>query len=476
MTLQATASSSGTVNITGDNGGTLILDSVMGNQDCYQKTNYRGDPHEFGAVGDGIADDTMPLQNWFGAYGNVNPTFNSATAPPNFGPWNASVPANYMVTAPLSCSNNALIQGLATQNLGGPPIVRIFAARNPGGVTFAGNAPAAVLTLGNHCRLSGVAVDGGGLQMNGATEFPTNPNLIDNLASTTNIQMGDLVTAADIPAGTTVSSIGSCSTPCVYISGSGATGPNVNSELISFNGPNAVAVDGGRVTIDGYSLIENGYNNVACTPNAMAGVQLKDSLFHGSGANNVDLAGCSNAHLTGDTIAGAGGEGVRFGGADITVANNVIEQSAGIGLDLTGADKISVGGNFFDDNGQGLNGGAAIEINNTSIASICDNHLTGNGEYSSPYPAQIHFGGTNDGVVLCGNSYGTENQTGDVTLKPSYAYDADPGTVLTNSHLYESPPPQVLGAVNSPNAVPVLSSLQVPQVVPGQIGSPELFG
>jgi hypothetical protein len=75
----------------------------------------------------------------------------------------------------------------------------------------------------------------------------------------------------------------------------------------------------------------------------------------------------------------------------------------------------------------------------------------GNGQYS-PYPAQIHFGGTSDGIVLCGNAYGTENQSGDVTLKPSYAYDADAGTLITNSHLYESPPPQTLGAVYSPNA------------------------
>ncbi|HEX4080121.1 MAG TPA: hypothetical protein VHX61_14750, partial [Rhizomicrobium sp.] len=147
---------------------------------------------------------------------------------------------------------------------------------------------------------------------------------------------------------------------------------------------------------------------------------------------------------------------------------NVIEQSAGTGLDLTGAEKLSVNGNFLDDNGKGLNGGPAIEITNVTTASICNNHMTGNGEYSSPYPAQVHFGGTNDGIVVCGNAYGTENQTGDATLKPSYAYDADTGTVLTNSHLYETPPPQVLG-VYSPNAQAILPQLQVPQVVPQQI-------
>ncbi|HEX4159931.1 MAG TPA: hypothetical protein VHY79_15810, partial [Rhizomicrobium sp.] len=111
-------------NFTGDNGGTLIIDA---GGDCYQKTNYRGDPHEFGARGDGQTDDTMPLQNWFGAYGNLNSVFAPTTSPPNFGPWNASVPANYLVTAPLLCPENALIQGLATQisgtDNGGAPVV-----------------------------------------------------------------------------------------------------------------------------------------------------------------------------------------------------------------------------------------------------------------------------------------------------------------------------------------------------------------
>ena len=94
--------------------------------------------------------------------------------------------------------------------------------------------------------------------------------------------------------------------------------------------------------------------------------------------------------------------------------------------------------------------------------------MTGNGEYTSPYPAQIHFGGTNDGVDLCGNAYGTEDQTGDATWKPSYVYDAHTGTTLTNSHLYESATPQVLG-VYSANAAPILTQLHVPQVVPKQI-------
>ena len=176
--------------------------------------------------------------------------------------------------------------------------------------------------------------------------------------------------------------------------------------------------------------------------------------FAHSGADNVTLGGCPNVRVSGNVITGAGGRGVVFGGLDITVTDNAIEQSAGRGLDLTGSSKVSVSGNFIDDNGQGLNGGAGIEIANMATASICNNHLTGNGEYST-YPAQVHFSGASDGIVLCGNAYGTETENGDVTLKPSYAYDANPGTVLTNSHLYKLPPPQVVGAINSPRAIPI---------------------
>jgi len=93
------------ITITGNNNGTLILDSYGGTglNQCWQKINYRGDPHEFGAFGDGVTDDTTPMEYWFGAYGNVNPSFAPATVPPNFGPWIASIPANYLVTQPLTC-------------------------------------------------------------------------------------------------------------------------------------------------------------------------------------------------------------------------------------------------------------------------------------------------------------------------------------------------------------------------------------
>lgn len=75
------------VTFAGDNGGTLIIDSEATPQ-CYQKTNYRGDPHEWGAYGDGNTDDTTALANWLGAP----------------GPWDATIPATYKTTEPLICA------------------------------------------------------------------------------------------------------------------------------------------------------------------------------------------------------------------------------------------------------------------------------------------------------------------------------------------------------------------------------------
>jgi len=69
ITLPLIGSASGPTNInlmiTGNNQGTLITDSYSNSPvgaNCYQKTDYRGDPHEFGAIGDGMTDDTIPLE------------------------------------------------------------------------------------------------------------------------------------------------------------------------------------------------------------------------------------------------------------------------------------------------------------------------------------------------------------------------------------------------------------------------------
>lgn len=472
MTLPATAGGTSVpIQINGDNGGTLILDSVKNNQDCCQKTNYRGDPHEFGAVGDGVTNDTGALQNWLGAYGNVNPNSAFVSAPSTFGPWIATVPANYMVESPLNCPASMVIQGspmLSTS--GSTPAVRIFAARQSGqtGPTFTANATGnTVMALGTNCRIAGITIDGGGVFINGTTNGNgTDPTILDNLQSVTNIQVGDYVSAPDIPPGTTVQAVnptgvGGCTAPCVRLS---ATASSSNSERVSFNGPDAVDIAGGHASIDSRSLIENGYYNVNCSSGS-TGLQLLDSVFVQSGSDDLYMpSGCFNVRVNGNLISDANGRDIVFGGMDLTVADGNIEQACADGIDLSSAVYVSVTGNFFSDNGKCFNGGAAVRIRNTQTASICGNHIVGNGEYS-PTPAQIHFGGTDDGIGFCGNTYAAQQTTNDATLRPSYQYDVDQGTVVTNSHLYESPSPAVLG-VFSPNAAPILAPLQVPRVVP----------
>ncbi|HEY5047725.1 MAG TPA: hypothetical protein VII49_06900, partial [Rhizomicrobium sp.] len=56
-----------------------------------------------------------------------------------------------------------------------------------------------------------------------------------------------------------------------------------------------------------------------------------------------------------------------------------------------------------------------------------------------------------------------------MALGPSFVYDAAPGTVLTNTHLYDSPSPQAGGAVYSPAAAAILPQLQAPHVPLSQI-------
>ncbi|MGH7227124.1 MAG: hypothetical protein ACRELF_28240 [Gemmataceae bacterium] len=66
ITQNATMAGSTTLSASGDNGGTQIQDANPSTR-CWYKTNYRGDPHEFGAVGDDHNDDTAAVQDWLGA-------------------------------------------------------------------------------------------------------------------------------------------------------------------------------------------------------------------------------------------------------------------------------------------------------------------------------------------------------------------------------------------------------------------------
>lgn len=445
--LAGSGAGTGTITLSGDNGGTTIKDST---NNCFVRVGSNWTPREWGAKGDGTNDDTPFLQNWINA------------PQPHIG-----YIGRYKVFSPLTCPINTTIQGGA-DDAGSNATTRpfqIFAA-----ATFSGLAPGninqAVMTALDYCRLSGVAIDAGGFSLHVTGTTYTGSTTIDGLPSSiSGVHIGNAVTGVDIPDNTTVTLV--TTSPCcsVTISQSANIG---HMEAVNFYGPDALDIVGLRVTVDGFSALSGGHYNVNCGFVQADGPQIKDTQIKSSSSDNVHMtSNCANARLIGDIITQAGDKGVVFGGRDLTLSDGVVEQSGGIGLDLTGATYASVTGNFFDDNGKGPSGGAAIEINGASTISICGNHISGNDEYSAS-TAEIRFAASNDGINLCGNVYAAEAQTGDVTLKPSYVYDADTGTVLTNSHFYESPTPQVLG-IYSANAVGIVAPLQVPRLVPGYL-------
>lgn len=405
ITQNATATGSPTLTFNGDNGGTQIQDHDPTLR-CWYKTNYRGDPREWGAVGDGSNNDTLAIQNWLGAYGV---TLSNGATPTNFGPWIAAIPGNYKVNGPLYCPANAtlqggssLIAGSSKTNATGSPAVRIFA-----GSSFSGAA--ALLATGDYCRITGLAFDA-----------------------------------------------------------SNATNGTGGSPI------DTILVQGTHNSIDGRALIENGNHNVNCGTVAVDGLQLKDSEFVKSSSDNVYMPNnCSNVRLTGDLIQSSGGNGVTFGGDDLTISGGVIEESQGNGLDLEMAQFVTAGDVYLDQNGKGASGGAAIRIANSNTVSVCGNHIhrSGNDNAGS---AHIFFSGTSDNIDFCGDVYVTGQPSNDLTVRPYYVYDADPATVLTNSHFYENPARQI-AAVWSPNAVALgLPNLQAPRIVHNNFGGLQL--
>jgi len=102
-------------------------------------------------------------------------------------------------------------------------------------------------------------------------------------------------------------------------------------------------------------------------------------------------------------------------------------------------------------------GGAAVEIDNSNVISICGNHFDGNDNPLSPavgyYRAHIRFGGVavSDSVSLCGDVYHPDTQKSGPVV-PDYVYDVLSGVTPTHSSLFEAPGPQNV-AIFSPGAV-----------------------
>jgi hypothetical protein len=424
MTLAATGSP-GTVTISGDNGGTLILDSEGPPKGCYQKTNYRGEPHEWGAYGDAPYndsmapphDDTVPLENWLGAYGNVGPGA-PATAPASFGPWEATIPAIYGVSEPLFCPPNANLRAPANDSREGTPmpIVEIQASNGFSDPNLGTQGAVAVMTANTLCRISGLSIN---------TNF-----------------------------------IGGTYNP-------GATTPTYLD---------AVNIAGRGVVIDGHAIIEQGYYNVYCNGGNVAGLQLKDAQFNQSWSDNVHIEQCANVRVIGDVIALAGninGNPVNWrainlfdSGDDLTLADGMVEQAQGPNIELSTATHVSITGMTINQSGQGASvlgsTGAGIEIDSSKFVSICGNHFNANDQKSSAtIRAHVRFGtGTNgpsQAISLCGNVYDYDS----TNLMPNYVYDSTAsGQATTNSSIFDTPQQQVTGVFTANALTTLLPTLQ----------------
>jgi hypothetical protein len=236
-----------------------------------------------------------------------------------------------------------------------------------------------------------------------------NELIVDDVAGIATLQVGNYAVGAHIPPQTTVVSAPSCSEGSCTVELSQQVREEISTaEPITFYGPDVVDILANRVAIDGFSALGNGGNNLVCLNTVAAGNGLQVKNTEISGAMNDDIhaeSGCPNARFIGNIVTHAGsgagsgskgttggiaqicgpgsptctGTGFYWSGDEMTLADGVIEESQGIGLDLDGAQKVSVSAMHIQGNGLGQNGGAGIAINNSSVIPICGNHMEGNG-------------------------------------------------------------------------------------------------
>ncbi len=516
-------------NLTGANGGTLIID--LGG-DCYQKTNYRGDPHEFGAYGDASTngqtghDDTARIQNWLGAYGNVS-NLAPGAAPSNFGPWNATVPANYLISSPLFCPPNATIRGDENQTNNGNgsntnPRINFVAAAAPNFTGLSVQLPLsgsnyygsqAVLGLNAFCRVSGIAVTGNNFHAQTVSSINTGPTTTLTIASgdtnLASVAVGNAVYATDVANGNILTSDGTvvvgiagstCGTTCTVTVSQPVAADSGHGADVTFFGPDAVDVLGNAntVTIDGFTALQNGRYDLFCgiplanesvTALRVQNTHLQSAMQHGMyipGScdntrlmdNNVSQAGTAAAKSASSYgLPVVGGDGIWYGGFEASIEGGIVQDSAGAGIRLAGAHQMSVTGIAIIGNGSQDGGGdasAGIAIDQSHDITICNNHFAGNGGIDAD-SAQIYFNGSTDpvdDVNLCGDVYVTKtpgNRSANADIAPLYVYDADPQSTLTNIHIYETAAQPAI-SVFSPNAQPLLQAALTPQFTNNQIG------
>jgi hypothetical protein len=395
---------------------------------CVVKVDYSGDPHEWGALGDGQTDDEVALQYWL--------------ASP--GPWNASIPGTYDTSMPLSCWPDVELQGTATKS-GGDSQPPVEIAVHTGFTGGSSSAHAAVITAYKSCRISGVSID--------AFNPQTSPT-----CGTTNCY----VDAVDIGDGGSVIIDNHSSVVHGY------------NNVYCFNTPD-VHVAGAQLKDSQFSQSFSDNLYLDC-PN----IRLIGDIIEEAGSVN------GKSQLNATVAAG-----IHVLGEDVTISNGNVEASQGIGIWLDSASLVSITGMFIENNGNDPpagtsgSGGAGIEIDGSKHITVCGNLLDGNDNVantSPSYSAQVRFdqsGGTNpNDVTFCSNVYnfssgGFPPPPPPPPSVPNYVYDINHHTAtdVSTVTLYECPMNQVTG-VFSPNATTLANNqIRPPTLPPNSCGA-----
>jgi len=467
---------------TGDNGGTLIVDHEATPQ-CWQKTNYRGDPHEYGAYGDGNKDDTGSLQNWLGAYGTPLATGQTRT---NFGPWIATIPANYQISQPLICPPYANLQAPSNvaagtpANGGGPPSPPVSIVATS---TFQDSlGQPALMMASQYCHISGLALDASAIgnfffQPTGQTAMGS--TTITCVSSTSGIVPGMPIgdSQQDLPLGTAVISVGSAScpgvgtTPTINVS-MAATGTSSSTDTLTITGFYNVDVIGTHVGIDSHTLLTGGYYGVHCSDNQLDGLQIKDAQLFKSWDTGVHLTGhCDDVRIIGDVIDQAAqdgtGAGISASTSDVSLESGIVEQSGGPNINISGSRLVTVNGMVVDGGG---GGGAGILVNNSTDVSICANRFQRSGGDTGG--SHVVLSGILDNVSFCGNTYEIGSYGNDANTYPYYDFDVSgtPAPTLTNVHIYDTPEQAAVAVFSASSlAKALLAPLQIPQFTQNQL-------
>ncbi len=119
---------------------------------------------------------------------------------------------------------------------------------------------------------------------------------------------------------------------------------------VKYCAPKNAGVLGSRLTIDGFSLLNNGRYDLYCAPHGGDGASIKDSTFQNASLDGIIIF-CSNARLIGDIVADSGADGVLVDRTEASIEGGVIEESGNAGLHLKNAGRVSVTGMHIQGNG-----------------------------------------------------------------------------------------------------------------------------